>query len=54
MIKTTKKAAFGGYKISFKGCADSAEKIFGTTPIAPSEMTKKLWAYIKQNKLANK
>ena len=54
MAKETKKAAFGGYKISFKGCNDSAEKIFGTAPIAPSEMTKKLWAYVKQNKLSNK
>lgn len=49
-----KKKAFGGYTISFKGCKDSAEKIFGAKPVAPSEMTKKLWAYVKKNKLSKK
>lgn len=49
-----KKPAFGGYTISFKGCDESVEKVFGSTPIAPSEMTKKIWAYVKKNKLANK
>ena len=49
-----KKKAFGGYTINFKGCADTAEKIFGTKPVAPSEMTKKIWAYVKSKKLASK
>jgi hypothetical protein len=49
-----KKAAFGGYTISFKGCDDSIEKVFGSKAIAPSEMTKALWAYVKKNKLAGK
>lgn len=49
-----KKAAFGGYTISFKGCEDSLEKVFGNKPIAPSQMTKALWAYVKKNKLAGK
>jgi len=49
-----KKVAFGGYSICFKGCTDTAEKIFGTGKIAPSEMTKKLWAYVKQHKLSSK
>ncbi|MCX6798698.1 MAG: hypothetical protein NTW59_01210 [Candidatus Diapherotrites archaeon] len=48
------KPAFGGYKISFKGCEDSMEKVFGSGAIAPSEMTKKLWVYIKGKKLASK
>lgn len=48
------KKAFGGYSISFKGCDDSAEKIFGSGNLAPSEMTKKLWVYIKKNKLSSK
>ncbi|MFH0715076.1 MAG: hypothetical protein V1847_04875 [Candidatus Diapherotrites archaeon] len=48
------KKAFGGYTISFKGCKDSAEDIFGSSPIAPSEMTKKIWAYVKRKKLASK
>ncbi len=48
-----KKAAFGGYTVNFNGYNDSLEKVFGTQPIAPSMMTKKLWAYVKKNKLSN-
>ena len=48
------KKAFGGYSICFKGCKDSAEAIFGSLPIGPSEMTKKIWAYVKRKKLAKK
>jgi hypothetical protein len=53
-IMAAKKKAFGGYTISFKGCGDSVEKVFGATPIGPSEMTKKIWAYVKRNKLSKK
>ena len=49
-----KKPAFGGYAINFKGRTETAEDIFGSKPIAPSEMTKKLWAYVKSKKLSNK
>lgn len=49
-----KKAAFGGYTINFKGCTDSVEKIFGSKPVTPSEMTKAIWVYVKKNKLASK
>lgn len=49
-----KKAAFGGYTINFKGCEDTVEKVFGPKPIAPSEMTKKIWAYVKSKKLSTK
>ena len=53
--KTTKKRggkkAFGGYTVNFKNCEHSLEQIFGTKPIAPSQMTKKLWAYVKKNRL---
>jgi chromatin remodeling complex protein RSC6 len=48
----TKKAAFGGYTINFKGCSESMEAVFGGKPVSPSDMTKKLWAYVKKNKLA--
>jgi len=48
------KQAFGGYSICFKGCTDSVESVFGSGKIAPSEMTKKLWAYVKGKKLAGK
>ena len=49
-----KKVAFGGYSIDFKGCHDTLMSVFGDKPIGPSEMTKKLWAYVKKKKLAGK
>ncbi len=49
-----KKAAFGGYSINFSGCDDTVTTVFGEKPIPPSEMTKKLWAYVKRKKLAAK
>ena len=56
--KTTKKRggkkAFGGYTVNFKNCEHTLEKIFGNKPIAPSQMTKKLWAYVKRNRLNKK
>lgn len=48
------KKAFGGYSISFKGREESLEKVFGDKPLAPSEMTKRLWNFVKSKKLANK
>ena len=48
------KKAIGGYSINFKGCKDTVESIFGSSPIGPSDMTKKLWAYVKRRKLAGK
>lgn len=48
------KKAFGGYKICFKGCNDTVEEVFGKADLAPSEMTKKIWAYVKRRKLAGK
>ena len=48
------KKAFGGYSISFKGAKESMESVFGNSPIGPSDMTKKLWAYVKRKKLAGK
>ena len=57
--KTTKtkrktKKAFGGYSISFKNRDESLEQVFGRGNLAPSEMTKKLWKFIKSKRLANK
>jgi hypothetical protein len=54
MATKAKKAAFGGYSISFKGCSDSLEDLFGSSPIGPSEMTKRLWAYVKKKKLGKR
>ncbi len=48
------KKAFGGYQISFKGRTETVEDVFGDKPIAPSEMTKKLWAFVKSKKLSSK
>ncbi len=48
----TKQAAFGGYTINFKGVKDSLESVFGSKPITPAEMTKKLWEYVKKNNLS--
>jgi hypothetical protein len=45
---------FGGFSISFKGASDSLESVFGSTPIGPAEMTKKLWVYVKRKKLSGK
>jgi len=49
-----KKPAFGGYAISFKGCSDTLEDVMGSTAIGPSEMTKRIWGYVKKKKLAGK
>ena len=48
------KKAFGGYTVCFKGCEDTLEKVFGSAPIPPSEMTKKIWAYVKKKGIAGK
>lgn len=46
---------FGGYTISFAGAKDSTlGEVFGTAPITPSDMTKKIWAFIKRKGLAKK
>jgi len=49
-----KKAAFGGYRINFRGRKETMEEVFGRNDLAPSEMTKKIWAYVKKHKLAGK
>ena len=48
------KKAFGGYQISFKGRKETVEDVFGSHPIAPSEMTKKIWNFVKSKKLSSK
>ena len=54
--KTKRKAkkAVGGYSISFKNREESLEQVFGKANIAPSEMTKKLWKFIKKKRLGKK
>ncbi|MBI2084392.1 MAG: hypothetical protein HYT70_02165 [Candidatus Aenigmarchaeota archaeon] len=48
------KKAFGGYTISFKGRKETVEQVFGSGKITPSEMTKKIWTFVKGKKLAGK
>ena len=48
---TKSKKAFGGFVLDFRYCEDSLEKVFGKEPVTPSEMTKKLWKYIKKEHL---
>ncbi|HUU48919.1 MAG TPA: hypothetical protein VMW55_09070 [Nitrosopumilaceae archaeon] len=50
----TKKPAFGGYAIDFSGRTETVEQVFGKKPVAPSEMTKKIWVFIKSNNLSNR
>ena len=50
----TKKPAFGGYAIDFSGRSETVEQVFGKKPIAPSEMTKKIWAFVKSKNLSNR
>ena len=49
-----KKPAFGGYAINFAGRQETVEQVFGKKPIAPSEMTKKIWIFIKSKSLSNR
>jgi hypothetical protein len=48
------KKAFGGYTISFAGRKETVEEVFGKGKITPSEMTKKIWTFVKSKKLAGK
>jgi len=50
----SKRKLFGGYTINFVGRTETAEQIFGKKPVAPSEMTKKIWVYIKSHHLSTK
>ncbi len=47
--------AFGNYRINFAPVKNvTLEQVFGTGDMAPSEMTKKLWDFVKQNNLGSK
>ncbi len=52
--KSATKVPFGGYEVCFKGCTDTLESLFGSTPMPPSAMTKRLWDYVKRHHLATK
>ena len=46
-----KKKAFGGYHIVPDA---NLAKVIGKGNVSPSEMTKKLWHYVKSKKLARR
>lgn len=46
-----KGKAFGGYQIMPD---ENLSKVIGSKAVSPSEMTKKLWTYIKRRRLARK
>jgi len=49
-----KKKPFGGYGICFAGRKETVEQVFGKKKIAPSQMTKLLWKFVKAKKLSSK
>jgi len=49
-----KKQPFGGYAISFSGRTETVEEVFGKGYITPSEMTKRIWKFIKAKRLSNR
>ncbi len=49
-----KKKPFGGYAISFSGRTETLEDVFGNGAVTPSEMTKKIWKFIKAKRLSNR
>jgi len=52
--KTKDKVPFGGYEVCFKGRTDTLEELFGAAPMPPSQMTKRLWDFVKRHHLATK
>lgn len=49
-----RKKPFGGYAISFSGRQETVEQVFGKGKITPSEMTKKIWKFVKSKRLASR
>jgi len=52
--KSKTKKPFGGYTISFKNRKETLELVFGKDSIPPSQMTKKLWKFVKAKRLGHK
>ena len=46
---------FGSYRVNFSQCADvKIGEVFGLEDLKPSEVAKKIWAFIKAQALAKK
>ena len=54
VVKKKTKKPFGGYAIGFKNRKETLEQVFGKADIPPSQMTKKLWKFIKAKRLGHK
>ena len=54
VVKRKTKKPFGGYAINFKNRKETLEQVFGKDDIPPSQMTKKLWKFIKAKRLGQK
>lgn len=52
--RKSKRKPFGGYAIKFAGRQETLEQVFGKKSITPSEMTKKIWTFIKSKRLSTK
>ena len=52
--KSKTKKPFGGYTITFKDRKETLEQVFGKASIPPSQMTKKLWKFVKAKRLGHK
>ena len=52
--KGKSKKPFGGYAINFKNRKETLEQVFGKSAIPPSQMTKKLWKFVKAKRLGHK
>lgn len=48
-----RSARFGGYVIRFTR-AETMEQVFGSQPLTPGQMMKRLWDYIKRHGLATR
>ena len=48
------KKPFGGITVDFKGREETLEEVFGSKAIPPSQMTKKIWDFVKTKKLLKK
>ena len=52
--KSKTKKPFGGYTVSFKNRKETLEQVLGKASIPPSQMTKKLWKFVKAKRLGHK
>ena len=53
-MKRKTKKPLGGYTINFKNRKETLEQVFGKADIPPSQMTKKLWKFVKAKRLGHK